>query len=82
MVQHYLYLQAHVLANFLPLLGEDAEQATAEENKVQFQVVQNMQPAQRGPIMWKTLISVTLVLTFSRLDIVRTKAQEARLELW
>ncbi|MEO8288255.1 MAG: DUF624 domain-containing protein [Chloroflexota bacterium] len=36
MVQHYLYLQAPVLANFLPLPGEDAEQATAEENKVQF----------------------------------------------
>lgn len=32
LVQHYLYLQAQVLANLPPLPGEGAEQATREEN--------------------------------------------------
>ncbi|MBF6611895.1 MAG: hypothetical protein IVW55_02070 [Chloroflexi bacterium] len=36
LVQHYLYLRAPVLANFLPLPGEDAEQATGEENEAHY----------------------------------------------
>ncbi len=36
LVQHYLYLQAPVLANFPPLPGERAEQTTGEENKGYF----------------------------------------------